>query len=105
MVEIEAGIIKLGRISPGRRHVQLKQWFAVLLEQMAERILPMDLDVARIAAAITDRNAARGLNPGFADIAIAATAIAYDLTLLSRNLSHFAASGAAVMDPFARLPL
>ena len=104
-IEIEAGLLKLGRVSPGRRHEQLNEWFAVFLEDFTGRVLPVDLNVARIAATIVDRNAARGLAPGLPDIVIAATTIAHGKTLLTRNLRHFIASGVAAIDPFEELPL
>ena len=46
----------------------------------------------------------RGHSPGFADIAIAATAHRHDLTILSRNKRHFAPMDLAVVDPFEKLP-
>jgi predicted nucleic acid-binding protein len=44
-------------------------------------------------------------SPGFADLAIAATARRHDLTILSRNQRHFAPMDAAVVDPFQKLPM
>lgn len=103
-LEIEAGLLKLGRTSPGRWHTQMAEWFAVFLEQFTHRVLPIDLSVARIAAAMTDRNVVRGLDPGLADILIAATTVANGMTLLTRNLRHFIACGVEVVDPFKALP-
>ena len=42
----------------------------------------------------------RGHAPGFADIAIAATARRHDLTILSRNARHFEPMDAIIIDPF-----
>jgi predicted nucleic acid-binding protein len=42
--------------------------------------------------------------PGFADIAIAATARRHDLTILSHNARHFEPMDATVVDPFQKLP-
>jgi predicted nucleic acid-binding protein len=39
-----------------------------------------------------------------ADLIIVATAQRHGLTILSRNLRHFAPLGAPVLDPFAALP-
>ena len=103
-LEIEAGLFSLGRRTPGRWHRDMCDWYAVLLEQFTERVLPVDLVVARTAAAITDRNRAKGLATGIADILIAATALANGKTLLTRNLRHFEGSGVAVVDPFQALP-
>ena len=104
-LEIEIGLLKLGRTSPGRWHTQMIDWFDVLLEQFTDRVLPADLSVARMAAAIADQNASRGLDPGLPDIVIAATTLAHGMTLLTRNIRHFVASGVTAIDPFDRLPL
>jgi toxin FitB len=61
----------------------------------------MDIAVARIAGALCDRARSRGRTPGFADIAIAATAKVRELTILTRNLRHFTPLGGAAQDPFA----
>jgi len=41
---------------------------------------------------------------GFADVVIAATARCHGLTILTRNVRHFAPLGAAAVDPFKTLP-
>ena len=41
-----------------------------------------------------------GQAPGLADIAIAATAKAQGLIVLTRNLKHFAGLGVEIIDPF-----
>lgn len=104
MIEIEAGVLKLGRTAPGRWRRELSIWYDVLLARFSDRILALDIDVARIAAGLSDRSAERGLNPGLPDMAIAATAIAYGMVLLTRNLRHFSPLGIAAIDPFERLP-
>jgi predicted nucleic acid-binding protein len=48
-----------------------------------DRILPMDTVVARIAGAIEDDAKGKGQSPGLGDIIIAATAKAYDLTVIT----------------------
>jgi predicted nucleic acid-binding protein len=103
-LEIEIGILKMARKSPGKLLVSLQGWYANLREQFAERIIPLDLQVARVAASIADRNAAVGYNPGLADITIAATAGAHDMTVLTRNIKHFSVSGVPAIDPFVHLP-
>jgi toxin FitB len=49
-------------------------------------------------------NPSRGPTPGFADIAIAATARCYRLTILTRNIRHFEPLGVPTVNPFDRLP-
>lgn len=104
VVEIEAGVLKLERVQPGRWQRDLSNWYNGLLTQLADRILPVDVDIARIAAGLTDRCFARGMHPGLPDMAIAATAIAHNMVLLTRNMRHFAPLGIAVADPFDVAP-
>jgi predicted nucleic acid-binding protein len=40
------------------------------------------------------------MHPGFADVAIAATAEAHGLTVLTRNVKDFIPLGVACFDPF-----
>lgn len=70
----------------------------------SRRILPFDLAVARVAGRLSDQARGQGQAPGFADIAIAATARHHGLTILTRNLRHFAPLGVDVIDPFSALP-
>ncbi len=53
------------------------------------RILPFDLPTSRVAGQLSGLARELGLAPGFADIAIAATASHNGLTLPTRNLHHF----------------
>ena len=59
---------------------------------------------ARETGLIADRARARGLAPGFADLAIAGIATAHGLTILTRNLRHFAPLDVPAHDPYAALP-
>jgi hypothetical protein len=52
------------------------------------------LDVAR----------GKGQSPGFPDVAIAAIAKAHGLTILTRNLKHFAVFAIPTHDPLRSLP-
>jgi toxin FitB len=103
-LELEAGLIKLGRMEPGTRQEQLARWFAAILTFYGERILAFDLRVVRVASALTDRGKAKGKYPGLADVMIAATAVVHGLTLVSSNLKHFEPLGIETFDPFQRLP-
>jgi predicted nucleic acid-binding protein len=66
--------------------------------------LAFDTACAEIAGTLSDLARGRGHAPGFADIAIAATARRHRLTILSRNVRHFAVMDADVIDPFGGLP-
>jgi toxin FitB len=103
-VEIEAGIIRLGRTAPGNWHQRLAAWYASILAEYEKRVLPFDLTIARRASVYTDQATAGGSNPGFADLCIAATAASHGMTLLTRNLRHFTMLGIDAVDPFTSLP-
>lgn len=104
VAEVEQGICKLRRAGSGERADALARWLEALLDDGAERILSLDANVGRIAGGLSDRATAIGRHPGFADVAIAATAVAHDLTIVTRNGRHFAPLGVAFVDPLAMLP-
>jgi toxin FitB len=58
---------------------------------------------ARTAGALSDLARNRGA-PGFADVAIAATAKCRGFTILTTNVRHFEPLGVPFSDPFAGLP-
>ena len=51
-----------------------------------------------------DKARATGQSPGFSDLAIAATAGSRDLTVLTRNVRHFAPLDIRVVDRLETLP-
>ena len=104
IAEIEQGIFKLHRLGGAERAGRLAEWLDALLAHSAQRILPLDAKTARIIGAVSDRAIALGRHPGFADVAIAGTAIAHDLHLLTRNGKHFQPLGVAFSDPFEVVP-
>jgi toxin FitB len=104
VAEIEDGIAKARREGRARRAADLTAWLETLLHLYGDRILAFDTAAARIAGALSDRARGFGHAPGFADIAIAATAERNGLTILTRNLKHFEPLGVPVIDPYAALP-
>lgn len=104
IAEIEDGIAKARREGATRKAADLTAWLETLLHLYGDRILALDVATARIAGALSDLARGQGHAPGFADIVIAATAQHHGLTILSRNLRHFAPLGVPALDPFAALP-
>ncbi len=104
IAEIEQGVCKLRRAGGGERADRLGQWLETLIENGGERILPFDARTARIAGGLSDRALAVGRHPGFADVAIAATAVTHDLVLMTGNGKHFEPLGIAFSDPAEGLP-
>ncbi len=102
--EIEQEICKLRRAGSTDRADALTRWLGALIDQGGDRILSFDARTGRIAGALSDRAIAAGRHPGFADVAIAATAVAHELLLLTRNGKHFAPLGIPFNDPAEGLP-
>jgi predicted nucleic acid-binding protein len=94
--EIEAGVMLVER-RDAQQGSALRTWFEVnVLLGYADRILPVDLAVARRAAAlhVPDPRPER-------DALIAATALDRGLTVATRNVADFAPMGVAVVNPWA----
>ncbi|MFN8097935.1 MAG: type II toxin-antitoxin system VapC family toxin [Dermatophilaceae bacterium] len=93
--EIEAGVLLVERRDADQGRL-LRAWLEerVLLEY-ADRLLDVDLAVARRAAAlhVPDPRPER-------DALIAATALTHGLTVVTRNTSDFAPMGVAILNPW-----
>lgn len=100
--EVRSGIAKAEREGATAKARKLTEWWEAIEYLYAERLLPFDLRCANVAGQIMDD--ARAHQPGFEDIAIAATARVHDLVLLTRNLRHFEPFGVRSIDPFKTLP-
>ena len=105
IAEIADGIAKAKREGARRKASDLSAWLQTVLHLYGERVLPFDSPTAQLAGALADLARSRGHSPGFADIAIAATARLHNLTIFLRNDRHFASVDAVVVDPFQKLPL
>lgn len=104
IAEIEAGIAKCRRQGAARKAGHLTAWLDTLLHLYTTRVLPLDVPVARAQGRLSDYARALGHTPGFADLAIAATAQHHGCTVLTRNLRHFACLGVPAANPFDGLP-
>lgn len=100
--EVRSGIAKAERERATTKAQKLKEWWESIEYLYAQKLLPFDLRCAHAAGQILDD--ARAHQPGFEDIAIAATARVHDLTVLTRNLRHFEPLGVRALDPFVGLP-
>jgi toxin FitB len=104
IAEIADGIAKAKREGAKRKASNLSAWLQTVLHLYGDRVLAFDSPTAQIAGALADLARSRGHSPGFADIAIVATARRHDLIILSRNWRHLATMDVAVIDPFQKLP-
>jgi predicted nucleic acid-binding protein len=92
--EIERGIARQRATDPDFAPV-LAAWLDRVLALYGERVLPFDLRTARRWGLLSAL-----LGNDSADLMIAATALEHGLTVVTRNVSDFAPTGAAVLDPF-----
>jgi toxin FitB len=104
IAEITEGIAKAKREGAKRKASNLSAWLRTLLHLYGERVLPFDSPTAEIAGPLADLARGHGHSPGFADVAIGATARRHNLTILSRNERHFKPMDVAVVNPFRALP-
>ncbi len=104
VAEICSGIARLRRTGATAKAERLDDWLELVLHLYDARIIRFDVPAARRAGLLMDRERAAGRSPGFADIAIAATAADRNFTVLTRNLRHFRPLGVPAMNPLEALP-
>ncbi|MDW6020749.1 PIN domain-containing protein [Mesorhizobium sp. BAC0120] len=102
--EVAAGIHKARRTGAADKAELLAEWWSAIRHYWRERFLPSDLQVAEQAGRLLDVARATGSDPGFEELAIAATAAAHGLTVLTRNTRHFQPLGIDFLNPFEALP-
>lgn len=96
--ELQKGIRLLDE---GRRKHELETWLDGLARQFADRILPIDDQVAMIWGELTAAAQANGRTVPAIDGLIAATALRHGLALMTRNVDDFAATGVRLNNPWA----
>ena len=94
--EINKGIAKLTRYNDHQQADKLRQSQEQLITDFADSLLPVDVDTSiiwgEVLAATDDTNAV--------DKLIAATALQYDLILVTRNVDRVKGTGAKCVNPF-----
>ncbi len=95
--ELEEGIANLGET---RRAQELKGWLAQLTEDFRGRILDVGLRGVTLWGRIRAEAKRRGRTPPAIDALIAATALAHDLTLVTRNVGDVEMLPVKVFNPW-----
>ena len=92
--EIERGIARQQSADPAFA-AQLARWLDQLLRLYSDRLLPVDVGVARRWGQLSASMGHDG-----ADLLIAATALEHGLTVVTRNLKHFQPTGVSTFNPW-----
>ena len=97
IAELRFGIEKL---ASSEHRQALEQWLNTLFEKYRERILPIDIPVAEAWGHVMARSEGIGRKMAPMDCFLAATALVWDLTLVTRNVGDFAGFGGKVFSPW-----
>jgi toxin FitB len=93
--ELCSGVDWLRRRGDHPQASTLETWLNLVLEKYSRRILTFDLECAKIWGSLMGVN-----DQHIVDRRIAAIAFAYDLTVVTRNVAHFAGTGTRTLNPF-----
>lgn len=95
ILELETGTLQMERRDP-RQGAVLRTWLQEhVLPAFEGHVLPVDLTVARKCASLHIPNPCSDR-----DALIAATALVHGMTLVTRNVSDFQATGVAILNPW-----
>jgi predicted nucleic acid-binding protein len=97
--EIEKGIALLDQKGAIAKAGSLKAWLSGLVSTYDDKIIGVDAEAAAIGGRLEAKALAAGHDPGMADAAIAGTAAAHQLVIVTRNTKHFLPFGVAVLSP------
>ena len=92
--EIERGISRQRATDPDFA-AALAAWLDRVLALYGERVLPLDLQIARRWGQLS-----AALGNDSADLMISATALEHGLTVATRNVTDFEPTGVATLNPF-----
>jgi len=92
--EIEAGIEKQKSVAPAFAE-ELSQWLSLMELQFAQSILPVTPAIAKLWGRLCVQTGNKGI-----DNLIAATALAHNFTVVTRNVKDFKVAGVRVLNPF-----
>jgi toxin FitB len=93
--ELNFGIERLKRKGDLSQVKRLQQWLVSVLETFEGRVLSFDLACGLIWGRLRS-----GSDQNLIDKQIAAIALMYDLTIVTRNTGHYDGTGVRVVNPF-----
>lgn len=95
LAEIESGLL---RLPDGKRKARLLQWYEVTSESI--KVVDFDHSCASNWARLHTAMLSEGRVMSLFDSLIAATALAHNMTIVTRNTRDFEASGVPTINPF-----
>jgi len=102
--ELFVSVVSIGEIARGIAQqdkrdkafaLKLRQWLDRLVLAYSDRILPVDIAIAKRWGELS----AQARNSGV-DILLAATALEHNLTVVTRNEKHFSATNVTIVNPW-----
>jgi toxin FitB len=93
--ELASGVEMLRRRTDQAQANRLDTWLSAILKRFGARILTFDLECAKVWGRLKG-----GSDQNQIDKQIAAIALVFDLTIATRNVSHYAGTGARLLNPF-----
>ena len=93
--ELRRGVELIRQRGDARQALSLERWIDALLADHGERVLSLDAGIAHAWGRLRVPHPENPL-----DQQMAATALLYDLVLVTRNTRRFAATGVRLLDPF-----
>ena len=97
--ELRRGVEMIRHRGDLRQANQLEKWLEALLLEYKDHILDIDQDIAQLWGRFRVPHPENAL-----DKQIAATALVYDLTVVTRNHKDFSKTGARILNPFDAPP-
>ena len=93
--ELRQGVEAVRHRGDSAQAHRLERGLDLVTTEYEDAILPFDAEIAQVWGRLRVPQAENPL-----DKQIAATALVYDLTVVTRNPSHFAATGVRLVNPF-----
>jgi predicted nucleic acid-binding protein len=93
--ELRQGVESVRHRGDVAQATRLARWLGTVTRDYADAILPFDEEIAQIWGRLRVPHSENPL-----DKQIAATALIYGLTVVTRNVRHYEPTGVAVLNPF-----
>ena len=93
--ELRRGVELIRHRGDRRQATQLEKWLDQLLQDYEDRVLDITTDIAQLWGRLRVPHPENAL-----DKQIAATALIYDLTVVTRNHKDFSKTGVRLLNPF-----